>query len=337
MVDKYARDEIRTGYVLLMVLVLLVVLATALSSIATRSMRTTQEAVVAVAQLQQRVGLESCQKTFLLQAEFVFKKMDEMRRNGQGPASPEANRMVADAITLGEQRFDLVLFDENAKVNLNTLNQNAGQQEVMKVLRETLPASIARTIAFHPAQGSTTSPTRTREPSSASNKGQEKSSASGSNLETGESEAANDPPMIPAFRSWGEVFDFGMLIGQSPEKQVQLEFAKSFTLWGSGQINIYRATDSQIMSLLGTVVPTALARKIVTKLKESPDPNIDTILEKEVESPKNRKQLRALLSPTSFAFSLFIDVDTPQCRSRKMFVNTLDSSGVQQILEFVFH
>ncbi len=331
-----SRMANRHGYVLLMVLVLLIVLATALSSIATRSMRTTQEAVVAVAQLQQRVGLESCQKTLFLKADFVFKEKDLARKSGQGPMSPEANRMVADAISLGDQRFDLVLFDENSKINLNVVHQNRGPNEVMQVLRENLPPSISRAIALHPAAGSRTSPTRAVEPKTKGGKGREKSTGSDSNAESPE-KAAADAQFSPAFRSWGEVLDFGMLIGQNPDKQVQLDFAKTFTLWGSGQINVGRAEDSHISALTGTVVPSALAKKILTKIRETPDPSIDIILEKEVESPTQRKQLRALLSPTSYAFSLLIDVDAPQCRSRKLFVNTLDADGVPQILEFVFH
>jgi hypothetical protein len=327
----------RAGYVLLMVLVLLIVLATALSSIATRTMQTTQEAVVAMAQLQQRIGMRSCQETFLMQAEFVFKRIDGLRLDGQGPAMPEGNRMAADAIVLGDQRFDLVLFDENSKVNLNTVYQNAGQQEVMRILRESLPPTIARAIVFHPAVGSTSGKSRTPERTSKRGKGSESSSASDSKGESGESIPAIDPAIPPAFRSWGEIFDFGLLISQNPDKQVQLDFAKGFTLWGSGQINIHRTTESQLSTVIGTVVPSAMARNIVTKLRENPDPSIDIILEKEVESLSQRKQLRTLLSPTSFAYSLFVDVDAPQCRSRKSFVKTLDSNGVQQILEFVFH
>jgi hypothetical protein len=327
----------REGYVLMMVLVLLIVVATALSSIATRTMRTTQEASVAMAQLQQRIGMKSCRETFLLQAELIFKTIDGLRLDGKAPANPEGSRMAADAIVLGDQRFDLVLFDENSKVNLNTVFQNGGQQKVTEILRESLPTSIARAISLHPAAGAKSEKPSMPGRSSKNGKGREGSLAADSKLEIPESNSTSNLENLPAFRSWGEVFDFGMLISQNPDKQVQLDFAKSFTLWGSGQINIHRTTDTQLSTLAGIIVTDAQARKIVTKLRENPDPSIDIILEKEIEDLKVRTRLRNLLSPTSYSYSLFIDVDSPQCRSRKSFVKTLDPLGVQQILEFVFH
>ena len=331
------RSLDRTGYVLLMVLVLLIVLATALTSIASRTMQTTHEAVVAVAQLQQRVGLESCQKAILLRAEFAFKKLEASRRDGQIPVTSDACTITSDAIVLGDQRFDLVLSDENAKVNLNTVNQNAGQDKIMKILRDTLPFSIARTISFHPAAGSSSSPTRGKTSASGGGKGKQKSKTGGSNSGGAEPETFVSPQFIPAFRSWGEVFDFGMLIGQSPDKQVQLDFTRSFTLWGSGNININRATDAQISMLLETAISAAESKKVLRKLRENPDISVEMVVEKELTSPVKREQVKGLLNTASFAYSLFIDVETPQCRSRKLFVNTLDPNGVQQILEFVFH
>ncbi len=328
------------GYVLLMVLVLLTVIVTALSSIATRTMRTTQEAVIAVAQLQQRVGIASCRNALLEKAFFVFKDLDTLRRDGHRLPSAESNYIVSDSIMLGEQTFNLVLSDENSKVNLNAMHFHSGPEKVFQTLRRTLPVHFARAVRLQPAANANRSNELPSEDSTKSTAAspdvpQEGGKANGNLIES-ETESSTYIAMIPAFRSWGEVFSFEALVGQELNRHSRLEFTKSFTLWGSGQLNVLRASDASILTQMEAVIPSAKAKVILNAIREASDFNIQNILEAEVQSVRQRQRLQALLGKDSYAFSLFINVDSSQARSRQLFTISPDENGTQEIQSFQF-
>ncbi|MDZ4853060.1 MAG: hypothetical protein SGI77_27545 [Pirellulaceae bacterium] len=328
------RTRFRSGYVLLMVLILLTVLTTALSSMATRSMQTSQEAVIAEALLQQRVGMESCKKALMPTVSEVFNSMDRLRRGTSSSSAPK--HVVADSIVLGGQRFDIVLADENAKINLNTMYHLTGKAKLDRLLREKLSVGDLQALALRPAIPSIKDGlARTRE---GADKGGKQSNAKSSDPDPSSDESAPIQTQLPpAFRSWGEVFDLEVLIHQSAEQKMRVDFANSFTLWGSGQINIDRATEQATTTTVESILGPAEAKLIVGKIMAHDDVDIQAVIEKEVNKASNRPPLRALIGKHSFAFSMFVDVVAPQCRSRKLFVESVDSNGTQQISEFVFH
>ena len=332
---KTRRDATR-GYVLLMVMVLLVVMATALTTIATRSLQTSQEAIVAATQLQQRIGIASCQAAFLPKATIIFNKLDEMER-ASGIRRKEPRHMVAESILLSDQRFDVVLSDENAKVNLNTMYHKVGLQKTNQKLRDEVTANDFRSLRLTPAVKPNVD--NTARAKAAERKA---NSTTGSNSQTSDAELLERTPIeveaLPACRSWGEVFSFEKLMAQNPDKQIRLEFTKSLTLWGSGQVNMKHANDKTLQTVIELVLTRAKAKKMVEKIREADSGDVQTMLElDESISPANKKALASLLGTYSYAYSMFIDVATLQGRSRKLFVQAVDANGIQQISEFVFH
>lgn len=321
------------GYVLLMVLVLMTVIATALTTIATRSLQTTQEAVMAVEQFQQRVGLASCQKTFLPRADGIFKSLEEINKNTKKGTKPLRQPMVGESIVLSGQRFDLVLSDENAKVNLNRMYHLVGLEKVNQELQKKLSIDEFQALRLRPAVPSQSANQAREKVAGQSKKPIDKSNVSDPAASTTETEEL----VQPAFRSWGEVFDFARLSSQRPDERVQLEFTKLFTLWGAGQVNIERASDESVRTIVELILPPARANVIVTKLRENEVMGIQSVLEFEAGTYEEKKGLSSLLGKYSFAYSLFVDATSPQCRSRKLFVEAVDSSGVLQMSEFVFH
>ncbi|MDZ4848869.1 MAG: hypothetical protein SGI77_06220 [Pirellulaceae bacterium] len=331
----------RSGYVLLMVLILLVVLTTALTSIATRSMNATQDAVIAVTQLQQRVGIESCRNTFLEKAFFVFKEIDKRRSNGFEPPSTDGIYIWMDSIVLGGQRFDLILSDENSKVNLNATYFHTGPDKTDQLLRRGLPVRFRQAIALQPSAAANRSnalpPKKTRKPDDISADDSIDPENEGI-VAIGEAfDGPEDDVMIPAFRSWGEVFNFGALFGQNSERTLPLDFTKTFTLWGSGQINALRAPDASILIQLEALVPAAGAKSILKSIRQSRDFDLRAIIDEEVAGARQRQRLRALLGKDSYAFSLFVNVEAPQTRSRRLFTISPDTNGTQEVQEFVFY
>ena len=248
----------------------------------------------------------------------------------------EANYIAGDRVELGGQRFDLLLSDENAKVNLNAMHFHSGHEKVLQTLRRTLPIDCARAIRLQPAANAN----RSKELPSKATVGSSEDSAIplGANVDAAEPTQENSQyiEMTLAYRSWGEVFDFGSLAERSSTRHIKLHFTKIFTLWGSGQINVLRAMDSSILTQMEAVIPTAKAKVILNEIRAAGDFNIQSILEKEIASGRQRSRLQALLSKDSFAFSLFIDVETPQARSRKLFTISPDINGTQEVQEFLF-
>ncbi len=325
----------RDGYILLMVMVLLIVMATVLTTIATRSLQTSQEAIVSATQFQQRVGIASCQAAFLPNANSIFNKLDDLERTSRSRRR-EPRHIIAESVILGDQRFDLVLADENAKVNLNTMYHKIGKAKTNQQLRSQLSINEFRALRLTPAVGANV------DNSARSKASESKSKAkSGSNAQTSDSDLLAATPVesaiLPAFRSWGEVFAFERLAEQTPAKQMRLDFTNSMTLWGSGQVNINHASEQTVRTVAELVISPPEAKKLVGKMMKSDSVDIQTTLELETIKPSEKKALSSLLGKYSYAYSLFVDVVTLQGRSRKLFVESVDINGAPQLSEFVFH
>ncbi len=168
----------------MVVLVLLVVLVTALCQVSRigRCKRLMKRSSVWPS-CSKRIGIASCRETLLQKAEFVFRRQGCPTARWHPTSYAESKWIAADSIVLGDQRFDLVLSDENAKLNLNTVNfltavgrsrdgNGWNSRKVQEMLRRMLPVSDSNAVQLRPAQSS------------------------------------SDNSVRPAYRSWGEVFDF---------------------------------------------------------------------------------------------------------------------------------
>ena len=304
----------RLGYVLMIVLATSVLVVTVLGTLANVSLRRALQAADAGRELQQRWGTLTLQKTVLSQAPDLFLQRQELATESRLDAPPPP--MIRDAMTLGGVTFDLMLGDEDAKLNLNVIYHLSGRQKTEQVLSEASPsaAMYARLVpAVQPQQLSRQQRSRPRD------------SDSDEEIE----------PVADAFRSWGEVFDINAL-EQNLGSEAALPIATTgITCWGSGQLNFQRATDEAILAVAGSIVQDGGARRILKRYRDNPTIDLAALLQNEVANPQNRRQLARRLGQTSNHFSLWIHSSTPQRKfQQQLTVMSRDDEGVIRFESF---
>ena len=331
------RARPRGGYILLMILVLLVIMMTALASLAQRSLRTSQQAIATVGLLQQRWGIDSCRELILPRIAIVFQGMGNPRPADRPSPSATFPNFVGDSVVLGEQRFDLVISDENTKLNLNTLYHRGGPTKLSQTIRRFVGPFDARALMLQPAVASSYRPQR-QDPSRRTELTTKRPEASQASADGEESEAieAAFRRSLPAFRSWGEVFDLATFADTGSGSEVRLDFTQKLTLWGNGQVNVRRAAEEVILAQAELVVPPATAKSLLRKFRQ-PDSDLQTIFETDIERPVDRRALASLFATSSFAYSFFIDARSSVGQSRRLYVYTTDVDGSTQTIPFVFH
>jgi hypothetical protein len=143
---RHVRSHPR-GYVLILTLGLLALAATLLVSVARSSLRHAVEARDAVDGLQRRIGVMSCQNVILPHAQDVL-----IRQEQRSKTVVASLRM---SVTLGGQRFDLIVADEQAKANVNALLGRSDRDAATSRLRELLePTGLARAIRLRSGEAS---------------------------------------------------------------------------------------------------------------------------------------------------------------------------------------
>ena len=216
-----AHTERESGFVLLMVLVVLTVCGTILTGVARRSGQAAVRAGSVQRDLQVRWGTLSLQATLLPMAERLLRERNALDE----PALVEVRRSVA----LGGMAFQGIVSDEQAKANVNTLAQRDGDVKLVVRLRQ-LQASRAR-------------PLRVRlRPSK-----DERAATPGA------------PPT--RYSSFDQVFVFSgpaeLRQSDAPER---VPVARRLTLWGSGKINLRRAERQVLREVFdGLLTETQLA------------------------------------------------------------------------------
>jgi hypothetical protein len=111
------RGQQRSGYVLIMTLVLIVLAALCEVGLVRRSLQLATRAIQTQASLQHRWAAASCRKLLLDRAEDLLKPIE-----GPDPTWPTPKRLQFE-FTLAGSTYQVFLSDEDAKANLNTLHE----------------------------------------------------------------------------------------------------------------------------------------------------------------------------------------------------------------------
>ena len=111
------------------------------------------------------------------------------------------------------------------------------------------------------------------------------------------------------FTSWGQVFDLSVLPPSERSTGEQLgEAAQQMTCWGSGQLNIRRASDAALRQVAELALPAGHVSELVDLRKHWGGQQVNELL---AELELRRPQLLAvsrLLSTESRSYSLSVDV-----------------------------
>jgi len=298
--DRPCRHKRRRGFLLLTVLVLLVITGLILVGFARRGSRLAVQARDEAADLQRRWGMWSCQQAILPQAEAILAALtllqeQAIRRRGAarrgGPVTGlEPLRITQD---LGQFRFEMLLADENAKLNLNTIYHHDGPASAARLLPRLTAASGQLPLRPLPLVTS-----------------------------VGRNRARETDPrdLPPAFQSWGQVFDLTGLNPMGDARDRLPELTRRVTLWGNGRLNLRRAADTAAEPVLDLALSGSQTRQLLEKYRLGRETPIAYLLQQLQLPEEGGSRLEKLLTAQSECFSLWVTARSPQRQWRELTV-----------------
>ena len=299
---------------MLAVLVCLIVAGLALVTLAQRSMRLSALAIDKQRSLQEKWGVLSCQRTLLPRADSHFseleKEAEEKRERESLPVEP-APRDFATSVVLGGIRFDLLLADENAKVNLNHAFHLRGRPGAERLVNRILAG------VFHPPVRLFADPPK--KPVDA--------------FET----LMDDEALPVVFGSWGQVFDLSRAVGPGSHRSLP-QLTARLTLWGKGELNVRRALDDTLLNVSQLVVSQGPARQLQNACRdeEKQEQQVDRLVEQLNVDQEEEFVLQEMLTQHSSCFSLWTTVSSTSAISQRLAILQVDEEGVMRTMEFVY-
>ena len=318
----------RSAFVLLVVLGVIILVITVLGLFAKVSLRRGVQSVDAQRALQQRWGAMTMQRVLMNRASNIFEARDELLKKTAQIGDPPPPPYIRSALTLGDVTFDLMVGDEDAKLNLNALYHHGGSGKLEQALQDVVPMAGLRALLPRPV----VKPLLMEQGPPASNARRTRNSDS---EPTGDDKEEGKPQIPAAFRSWGEVFDLAGLSKYAGSEVALPNLTTDMTCWGSGQLNVRRASDASILAVFGSVIQDGGATLFLKKYRENPTSDLNVLLLTEVDSERQREKLSRMVSETSTNFSLWIDASTKSGRPlREFVVGRRDEEGVTRIEKF---
>jgi len=142
----------RRGYVLVMTLGLLVLASTLLVTVGREASRRALAARDAQSRLQHKWGAISCRLAIGSRCGDILAR-EEVRQNQPMPS-------LATDVSLGGQRFTLLISDELAKANVNALLEESDRSSVESRIREAISGSgMGNAVRLRPADAPVPGPT----------------------------------------------------------------------------------------------------------------------------------------------------------------------------------
>jgi hypothetical protein len=269
----------QSGFALLLALVLVLLAGVALAGMARRSVVAALDAQTDVRDLQRRWAVRSCQATLLGHAERL---LDEAERgygeNGE-PAElykhpPQVHRAVT--CRLAGIDYELVLTDEQAKLNVNTLLKDASRAEAQSV--------VSRLV--HDRGGRSRDRVEVRLRTLAVPAGR-----------------PGDDGFLPEEGGYGQIFD-----GASPRQLLGTGQApgltRAVTCWGDGLVNIRRAPEAVVRQVCEKRLPKQDVRRLLNARERNPYVPLSGMLAG--IHPKKREKVYGCLTDRSLCHGLWV-------------------------------
>ncbi|MDO5554805.1 MAG: hypothetical protein Q4G68_13690 [Planctomycetia bacterium] len=269
------------GFVLLLVLVMLAIAALLTTQTARRSLDQAILAARKQEELQRRWGEISLRHAVLNRAEILLQTAQLQ------DGIPHST--IRGVVKLGAATYELVLADEQAKMNLNVAYRYGKQAAVEQAL---FKEEVLLPVRLKP-------------------------------------DPKADPNKLypPAFASWGHLYDFVFLadIGNRQNfRPSQLGFLT--TCWGNGQLNVKRAdTDTIRMTCEWVVAPQAVTALLEFR-QENPTMEFEMALKKVDMLERDRQLLRRILTDRSRCHSLWTTTTVLNQSWHRLDIKTSDSA-----------
>lgn len=273
----------RSGFVLLMALVLVVLAGAALAGVARRSMVIALEARQSAEELQRRWVATSCTDALLPRAEELLEAVERGEdQKGDERSSPRLRQPTSERrveVMLAGTRYELVLTDEQSKLNVNRILAGGDLAEV----RTKVVAAITDLDAVDPRMASVKLRARTQ-------------------LSREQGDAAGRL----ALAGFGQVFEHAEaadLLGM----ETGTGLAARVTLWGDGLVNLRRAPAVVVKQACTEELGADVVAMLLAKRKADPYRSLDAMLgELDRIDEKQRSKVRACITDTSRCHGLWI-------------------------------
>lgn len=253
-----------------MTLVLIVLAVMSEVGLVRNSLRLAMEAVEAQKDLQHHWGTTSCKNLLLEQAETFFEQAANMPANAP-PLWPKPNLIKAQVV-LDDATYRLWLRDEDARINLNTLQDRLpakGRLLVTNFTNDQLP------LHWQPDMS----------PTAKKNK--------------------------RSFSSWGQLFDLPQ-IWQQHGLESLLQATDEITCWGNGRLNIHTASDKALDGVVGQAVSHEVARQLIEARSQTQKIAWPEMLKSLDLRSKQSLTLKSWVSNKSSCYSLWLELENSQ-------------------------
>ena len=289
------------GYVLAMTLLLLAMAGTALTAVASHSHRRAIAAVRAQEGLQRRWGGITCADALLPRAPQLVEAIRQ-RPRAEAETAPDRG---AFALQLGGQTFVVSAYDEQAKVNLNTLTSRLGgggagfEGAVRAVMGKDAPA-----LRLLPKRVT-------------------------------ETDEAGKQHERMEFASYGQVFGdapAAVLMGRGKSPGL----AAAVTCWGDGRLNVEHASPAAVAGLCATVLEPKEFEKFRRAQERAPTRKWDQLFMELKFMPEREKAMKELITTTSSCHTLWVVADATGRPAYRMAVigSAADGEGSVETFEW---
>ena len=277
------------GYILPMALSLIAMAAIVLAQVCRQTMRQSLAASQDARELQVRWGMRSCQATFLPQAEAILAAGEK--------AAHQPLPSVQTQVQLGGCRFELLVADETAKANLNTLYRRHDLTAVEEAARSAARSSNSSVqVRLRPMN-------------------RDLSPALGEKLP-------------PAFGSFGQVFDEAAVASPLAIRSA----AGDLTCWGGGKLNWRRASAAALEQVLHG---NRQAADRIVSLRQAAASGTPLTLAAALQlAPELKKTANLWFTEKSDAQSLWITCGDPSHPAAWLAVRETHSNGRSQVTNF---
>lgn len=275
--SRAVRGRPRRGFVLPFTLLVIALATLVMSGVARRSLKVAQRASEAELQLQRKWGVISCQPALLRRAD------DWLNRPMVAGQSRDLghDRLV---FQLGKLDFDVLLADENAKVNLNQMKQALAPAALAVRVNELSQSPQPLLVELRPFTFESVDPTG----------------------EPGE-------PNLTKFGSWGQVFPIHQFPDSADAPRRIAAATMDLTCWGNGKLNLNRASQRAIQIWCDCVVGHDVAVELLKARASTERLDITSLSQLAIDADK-RELIDMHFTDESHTYSMWVHVSASETR-----------------------
>lgn len=276
------KRSCNSAFVLVIVLLVIVVTGTVLASCARYSCQKALQASRAQQELQMRWGTISCREVVLPAAETVLQESKE----DEAPILVERpNRYLS--LSLGGVMHHLLLSDEQAKMNVNTILRNRGVQgvaESLATLQQDMPLRLSQRA---------------------------------DNVDTGQKEAQKT-----SYSFFDDLFVYDHPTQLVSPVEPTRRISSKITFWTDGRINFRRVSPPLLQEAMKGLVDDSLLSQLLQIRESLPDCTLgEALSQMELKGTQRRQILRYITDQSNF-YSLWVVVEGQTRLWHRLFISS---------------